>query len=204
VQIHGGNGYMKEFGAEKLVRDALVMPIYEGTSQIQSLMAMKDCLSGILKSPQDFVRRTAQARWRSMSARDPMERRVARIQQLSLAAQQHLITKTAAAKVRSLQGLSITRWPTAFLKDWDPKRDFACAMLHAERLTRILVDEQVCELLLAQANEYPERREVLERYLERAEGRVRYLHGEITSTGSRLLASLGHRVTVDDSDAVAG
>src|SRR5690606_3215520 len=44
LQIHGGNGYMKEYGAEKLVRDALVMPIYEGTSQIQSLMAMKDTL----------------------------------------------------------------------------------------------------------------------------------------------------------------
>src|SRR5262249_44535586 len=36
VQIHGGNGYMAEYGAEKLLRDAMVMPIYEGTSQIQA------------------------------------------------------------------------------------------------------------------------------------------------------------------------
>ncbi|MCA9802894.1 MAG: acyl-CoA dehydrogenase family protein, partial [Cyanobacteria bacterium HKST-UBA02] len=36
LQIHGGNGYMTEYGAEKLLRDALVMPIYEGTSQIQA------------------------------------------------------------------------------------------------------------------------------------------------------------------------
>ncbi|MFI5302395.1 MAG: acyl-CoA dehydrogenase family protein, partial [Polyangiales bacterium] len=49
VQIHGGVGYTKEFGAEKLLRDALVLPIYEGTSQIQSLMAMKDTLLGIVR-----------------------------------------------------------------------------------------------------------------------------------------------------------
>jgi hypothetical protein len=36
IQIHGGVGYTTEYGAEKLLRDALVMPIYEGTSQIQS------------------------------------------------------------------------------------------------------------------------------------------------------------------------
>ena len=44
MQIHGGVGYTQEYGAEKLLRDALVLPVYEGTSQIQSLMAMKDTL----------------------------------------------------------------------------------------------------------------------------------------------------------------
>ncbi|MBO85851.1 MAG: hypothetical protein CL927_10880, partial [Deltaproteobacteria bacterium] len=34
LQIHGGYGYTTEYGAEKLLRDALVLPIYEGTSQI--------------------------------------------------------------------------------------------------------------------------------------------------------------------------
>src|SRR6185436_12698365 len=87
LQIHGGNGYMTEFGAEKLLRDALVMPIYEGTSQIQALMAMKDTLSGAIKNPQELVKKTAQTRWRSLSARDPLERRVARLSQLSLGAQ---------------------------------------------------------------------------------------------------------------------
>src|SRR5690349_19948893 len=61
LQIHGGVGYTREFGAEKLLRDAMVMPIYEGTSQIQSLMAMKDTLGGIIKRPQAFVKRLGQA-----------------------------------------------------------------------------------------------------------------------------------------------
>ncbi len=190
VQIHGGNGYMKEFGAEKLLRDAMVMPIYEGTSQIQSLMAMKDCLAGIMKDPPAFLKRSAQARWRSLSARDPLERRVAKLQQVSLATQQHLMTRTATNKLRSLQGSSIATWPKAMTRNWDPKRDFGWAMLHAERLTRILADEAICELLLAQSSEHPERRDVLERYLERAEPRCRYLQDQISTTGSRLLKDL--------------
>jgi alkylation response protein AidB-like acyl-CoA dehydrogenase len=191
VQIHGGNGYMKEYGAEKLLRDAMVMPIYEGTSQIQALMAMKDTLGGIMKNPQAFVRRMAQARWRSLSAKDPMERRVARIQLLALSAQNHLITKTAATKLQSLGGKPISEWPRAFFKNWDPKRDFSWAMLHAERLTRLLADELICETLLEQAQAHADRREILERYIDRAEPRVRYLHDEITTTGERMLRQLG-------------
>ena len=190
VQIHGGVGYTKEYGAEKLLRDAMVMPIYEGTSQIQALMAMKDTLGGILKNPQRFLRRGAQARWRSLSARDPLERAVARIQVTSNAAQQHLLMRTAGDKIKGLGERPVTEWADAFLKNWNPKRDFAFAMLHAERLTKILFDEVVAELFLEQAKAHPERREVLERWVERAEPRCRYLLDEIQSTGDRLLQKL--------------
>jgi alkylation response protein AidB-like acyl-CoA dehydrogenase len=190
VQIHGGNGYMQEYGAEKLLRDAIVMPIYEGTSQIQSLMAMKDTLAGAMKAPQEFVKNIAQARWRSLSARDPLERRVARLQHISLDAQQVLLRRTATDKFRALQDKPLAQWPQAFFREWNPKRDFAYAMLHAERLTRILADVAICEILLEQSKRHPERAEVLRRYLARAETRCRFLHDEITNTGNELLARL--------------
>ena len=38
VQIHGANGVTTEFLVEKLARDSLIVPIYEGTSQIQQLI----------------------------------------------------------------------------------------------------------------------------------------------------------------------
>jgi hypothetical protein len=189
MQIHGGVGYTKEYGAEKLLRDSLVLPVYEGTSQIQSLMAMKDTLFGIIKNPQEFVTRFGQARWRSVSARDALERRVAKIQVLSMSVQQFLLTRTAAGKLKTLSEVPVGKWGTA-LKDWDPRRDFALAMLHAERLTRILVDEAVAELLLEQAKAHPKRRDVLERWLARAELRAKALHEEITTTGERILAQL--------------
>jgi alkylation response protein AidB-like acyl-CoA dehydrogenase len=190
LQIHGGNGYTTEYLPEKLVRDAVVMPIYEGTSQIQALMAMKDTLGGITKNPQAFVRRMAQTRWRALSHRDPLERRVAQLQALSLGAQQHLVLKTAGDKVKGLRGKPIAEWSEELTKNWDPKRDFAFAMLHAERLIQLLGDTMIAELLLAQSRKHPERAEVLERHLERAEPRARYLHDQITTTGQRLLDKL--------------
>jgi len=195
VQIHGGVGYTKDYGAEKLLRDAMVLPIYEGTSQIQSLMAMKDTLLGIIKRPQQFVTRLGQARWRSVSARDPLERRVAKIQTLSLSAQQHLMTKTALAKIGGLADKPVSSWRDAMTKEWDPKRDFALAMLHAERLTKLLVDEAVAEIFLKQSRKHPERREVLERWLDRVEIRDKAIHEEITTTGEKLLASLQNTTT---------
>jgi 3-(methylthio)propanoyl-CoA dehydrogenase len=190
VQIHGGVGYTRDYGAEKLLRDAVVMPIYEGTSQIQSLMAMKDALTAILKSPAAFLRRGAEARLRQISARDPLERKLARIQVLSHAAQRHLVVRTAGDKLGGALRSPPAEWSKKLLGTWDPKHDFSFAMLHAERLTRLLTDEVLGELLLAQAAAHPERREILERHLERAEPRARHLFEEITQTGDRLLATL--------------
>jgi acyl-CoA dehydrogenase len=44
VQIHGGYGYMQEFGVEKLMRDAKLLQIYEGTNQIQRLIIARNLL----------------------------------------------------------------------------------------------------------------------------------------------------------------
>jgi butyryl-CoA dehydrogenase len=38
LQIHGGQGYSKEFDAERHVRDARITELYEGTSEIQRLV----------------------------------------------------------------------------------------------------------------------------------------------------------------------
>jgi len=44
VQIFGGYGYMKEYPVEKLMRDAKLLQIYEGTSQIQHVVIARDLL----------------------------------------------------------------------------------------------------------------------------------------------------------------
>jgi acyl-CoA dehydrogenase len=45
VQIFGGYGYTKEYPVEKLMRDAKLLQIYEGTSQIQRMVIAKNVLS---------------------------------------------------------------------------------------------------------------------------------------------------------------
>lgn len=49
LQIHGGTGYMKEFNVERLVRDARITNIYEGTSQLQIVAAYGGVINDILK-----------------------------------------------------------------------------------------------------------------------------------------------------------
>jgi acyl-CoA dehydrogenase len=44
VQIYGGYGFIKEYPVEKLMRDAKIMQIYEGTSQIQRLVIARETL----------------------------------------------------------------------------------------------------------------------------------------------------------------
>ena len=44
VQIHGGYGYMQEYGVERLMRDAKITEIYEGTSEIQRLVISRDVI----------------------------------------------------------------------------------------------------------------------------------------------------------------
>ncbi|MBR4994607.1 MAG: acyl-CoA dehydrogenase family protein [Alistipes sp.] len=46
VQIHGGSGYMKDYACERLYRDARVLNIYEGTSQMQVVAAINGVTKG--------------------------------------------------------------------------------------------------------------------------------------------------------------
>ena len=46
VQIFGGYGYIRETGVERLMRDAKITQIYEGTSEIQELVIARNVLSG--------------------------------------------------------------------------------------------------------------------------------------------------------------
>jgi acyl-CoA dehydrogenase len=44
VQVFGGYGYTKEYPVEKLMRDAKLLQIYEGTSQIQRMVIARNIL----------------------------------------------------------------------------------------------------------------------------------------------------------------
>lgn len=44
VQVHGGYGYVKEYHVERLMRDAKITQIYEGTSEVQKIVISRDVL----------------------------------------------------------------------------------------------------------------------------------------------------------------
>jgi alkylation response protein AidB-like acyl-CoA dehydrogenase len=46
VQIHGGYGFVKEYHVERLMRDAKITQIYEGTSEVQKIVISRNLLKG--------------------------------------------------------------------------------------------------------------------------------------------------------------
>ena len=55
IQVHGGTGYMKDFTVERLYRDARITNIYEGTSQLQVVAAIRGVSNGMfLKAMREY------------------------------------------------------------------------------------------------------------------------------------------------------
>ena len=47
IQIHGGYGYIKEYNVERYFRDAKILEIGEGTSEIQRIIISREILKNI-------------------------------------------------------------------------------------------------------------------------------------------------------------
>ena len=50
IQIHGGSGFMKDYACERVYRDARITSIYEGTTQLQVVAAIRHVLAGTYKT----------------------------------------------------------------------------------------------------------------------------------------------------------
>jgi len=50
IQVLGGSGYMKDYAAERYLRDARITTIYEGTSQLQVVAAIRGLTSGVFQN----------------------------------------------------------------------------------------------------------------------------------------------------------
>ena len=44
VQLHGGYGYIKEYPVERMMRDAKITEIYEGTSEVQRMVIARSVI----------------------------------------------------------------------------------------------------------------------------------------------------------------
>ncbi|WP_373048014.1 acyl-CoA dehydrogenase family protein [Vulgatibacter sp.] len=199
MQIFGGMGYIDETGAHKLLRDALVMPVYEGTTQIQALMATKDHLLWAVRDPGGFVRRAARARLLSRTASTPLARDVNRADAILHSTTETILLRIFGKKVRSeweggLRGKEPTQMgrylARQFLRQWDVKADFSHGLLHAERLARILTDVAIGKILVRQAERFPERRQLAERFVRKMLLRVEATAREIEASDDSVFESI--------------
>lgn len=199
MQIFGGMGYIDETGVHKLLRDALVMPVYEGTSQIQALMATKDHLLWAARDPSGFLRRGARARLLARTANSRLNRDVHRAEATVYRATESIMLRIFGKKVRSeWEGGLVGKDPAAwgrylarrFMRQWDAKADFSPGLLHAERLTRMLADVAMGKVLAKQARAFPERRALAQRFIHQMVLRVEATAAEIDHTDESVFEAI--------------
>jgi len=158
LQIYGGVGVVTEYEVERFMRDALILPIYEGTSQIQSLMAMRDLMKAVMRNPASLLTAGPSAMLANASFDGPPGR--------DFAAARGLFVGT-------LRGLAAGLVRRGGLGAVQGKRELSDAdlgpfLLHAERLTETLSHLHVARALLEQAKKAPEKAEVAVRSAKRA------------------------------------
>lgn len=150
IQIHGGNGYTTEYTAELHLRNAIITTIYEGTSQIQSLMAMGDGLKNPKIIPYVEAFKSFGRTFKGLT-KGNLDSKVLYAQDYLNRAVDYLKRPFAIAKLK---------------KDKKAEGEaLSYAMLYSEKLTRLKAYKTVIEILVDEAKKFPERKPLAERFI---------------------------------------
>jgi alkylation response protein AidB-like acyl-CoA dehydrogenase len=163
MQIFGGYGVVKDYDVERFLRDSLILPIYEGTSQIQALMATKDLFKAVLRNPRAVLLPGASSEWLS---RVPADAELGRLYRGCLRSFQRALaglTFDLARRLGPRRAAELLRGHGS-LEDEDLQR----VLTSAEWLTQMLAHLHIGRLLAEQAQRWPERRPLARRFLVRA------------------------------------
>lgn len=151
IQIMGGAGYMKEIGLGRFHQDSLLLPIYEGTSQIQSLMTLKDRLTEVFKSPSSFVRDVAKIKYAKLNESDKLIKQQYMLKDNYHQAIKIIIKESLSEKIKGSSG-GIFNLSKHLKSDWDPKKDLMFGQKHAERFTKITTYMEAGQCLIDAVN----------------------------------------------------
>jgi alkylation response protein AidB-like acyl-CoA dehydrogenase len=162
MQVFGGYGVVKDYDVERFLRDSLILPIYEGTSQIQALMATKDLLKAIMRNPGSLLVPGGHSEW---LARAHMDADLGRMYRQALRSFGAAIGWLMVDLGRQL-GPRRTAQMLRGAEELD-EADLSYVLLSAERLTQMLAYLHIGRLLAQQAQRWPERRPLAERFLKR-------------------------------------
>jgi alkylation response protein AidB-like acyl-CoA dehydrogenase len=172
VQVHGGYGVIQDYEVERHYRDALILPIYEGTSQIQALMSLKDQMRWAVERPWRLLGGPV----RVEAPPDPLGDALREMAGEYNRALKGLLRESvgAAGLLRALAGRGSE----------PPRERLAYALLSAERLCAMLSYIRAGEALAFHAAISAPHRKWAERFLSRSLALVR-MHGTIIRSGDR-------------------
>lgn len=196
IQILGGVGYMQEYGLGRFHQDSLLLPIFEGTSQIQSLMVLKDRLKKEVKDPKRFLQELAKVRYELISETDPLKRKFAKMRHVYLQFLQTFMLDALSDKMKAFSLKSLTKKSENLQKEWDPKKSLHFGLKHAERFTKVVSYLSTAEVLLKRIDQAstPEdkeqRKQIAERFMNIYEVRCRHALEEMKNDAKNSKAAI--------------
>jgi 3-(methylthio)propanoyl-CoA dehydrogenase len=172
MQMHGGYGYSMEYIPQLWLRESLIIPVYEGTSQIQALMCLKDSMKDIIRNPTTFIESALGTKVQAVREKNPLKRKLNALRQDYNASLMAIIFKLVKKNVRqSMSGVSpsdVRQILKIVTKDLIKFESLQPAILHAERITELKLMVAVGESLIRDADVDSSREWIAERWLNRS------------------------------------
>lgn len=154
IQVLGGYGFMKDYPVERYHRDSFAPLLYEGTSQIQALMALKDLMK-------DVFRGHWWQHWHFFVDREggqgPCSQRFRRIHRRFKRKLFHLIV--TSLKPKGLKVFHLKHW-----KDWKDQEKIEGIMAQGETLCQALAYMETLRVLGEHAQKDASRKDLYFRY----------------------------------------
>lgn len=207
LQIHGGYGYTKEYQPEWWLRESLILSIYEGTSEIQALMCIKDTMKDLMRKPRQFAENVVGLRVSLMREKDPAKRKYYKMKQLLNQSLIKLLTKLVTTNVQDTisenKSSDIIRLIGHIKNDLPKFENLSPALLHASRITEMKAIVAMAKSALEDAKESPDRHQYAERFINRFYPRLLAIKAEIEWSDQKVL---GHAHNPDKAlaDAAEG
>jgi 3-(methylthio)propanoyl-CoA dehydrogenase len=162
MQVFGGYGVVKDYEVERFLRDSLILPIYEGTSQIQSLMATKDLLKVVMRDPRALLVPGGHSPWLAGASFDGDIGRLYREALRNFGRALAWLMFDLGRQIGPKRAAQLVRGNGELDED-----DLGYVLLSAERLTRMLAHLHTGRLLGQQAQRWPARQALAERFMKR-------------------------------------
>ena len=176
MQIFGGYGFTTEYRAEWWLREAMILPVYEGTSQIQALMCLKDTIKHAINRPRALFEKALGNQVMAMSDRDPLDRKLARCRQMYYGSVLTTIKQVVAEAFRSSRreagGMDLLKSIKLLGRELQRQENFGPALLNAERICEMKALVCMAESLRRDCKKDPSRKWIYERFLYKAMPRI--------------------------------
>lgn len=164
IQALGGYGFIEEYDAARYHRDSFATLLYEGTTQIQALMAMKDLLKFVMRNPTKYFTALVNANpiANFFGASSECESKFNAVQYDFKKNFVKLLIKTLKPETDMSNPVELKKFFNT--KEWLKEENIEKLMIHAETIAQALAFTETLRVLQAHATKDDSRADLFNRY----------------------------------------